>query len=139
MRDIQLVMERWGAWAADNREDVSWSSVAAGFKGLIPNKVKSRPQCCDDDAIIISNCMARLNKKNSEAHDLLFDYYVFGKTFMQLAHEHHCSDTHIGKRLQKAEGVIEGMLMMLDVPLEMDKYIQLEPVEINSPPLCSNF
>ncbi|HDX9251885.1 TPA: antitermination protein, partial [Escherichia coli] len=48
MRDIQMVLERWGAWAANNHEDVTWSSVAAGFKGLIPSKVKSRPQCCDD-------------------------------------------------------------------------------------------
>ncbi|MBD2816635.1 antitermination protein [Xenorhabdus sp. Flor] len=139
MRDIQLVMERWGAWAADNSDGVYWSSIAAGFKGLIPNKVKSRTQCCDDDAIIISSCMARLNRKNSEAHDLLFDYYVFGKTFMQLAYEHHCSDGHIGKKLQKAEGVIEGMLMMLDTPLEMDKYVQLEPMEIDSYQICSHF
>ncbi|MBD2824311.1 antiterminator Q family protein, partial [Xenorhabdus szentirmaii] len=130
---------RWGAWAADNREEVSWSSIAAGFKGLIPNKVKSRSQCCDDDALIISGCMARLNKKNSEAHDLLFDYYVFGKTFMQLANDYHCSDTYIGKRLQKAEGVIDGMLMMLDVPLEMDKYVQMESDDTNLHQLCSNF
>ncbi|OKO99358.1 antiterminator Q family protein [Xenorhabdus eapokensis] len=139
MRDIQLIMERWGAWVADNQEGVYWSSIAAGFKGLIPNKVKSRPQCCDDDAIIISGCMARLNKNNSEAHDLLFDYYVFGKTFMQLARDHHCSDGHIGKRLQKAEGVIEGMLMMLNIPLEMDKYVQKEPMNISAHQLCSNF
>lgn len=52
MRDIQMVLERWGAWAANNHEDVTWSSIAAGFKGLIPSKVKSRPQCCDDDAMI---------------------------------------------------------------------------------------
>lgn len=44
MRDIQMVLERWGAWAANNHEDVTWSSIAAGFKGLIPSKVKSRPQ-----------------------------------------------------------------------------------------------
>ncbi|ELN7013899.1 antitermination protein, partial [Escherichia coli] len=28
MRDIQQVLERWGAWAANNRENVTWSSVA---------------------------------------------------------------------------------------------------------------
>ena len=39
MRDIQMVLERWGAWVANNHEDVEWSSVAAGFKGLIPSKV----------------------------------------------------------------------------------------------------
>lgn len=66
MRDIQMVLERWGAWAANNHEDVTWSSIAAGFKGLIPSKVKSRPQCCDDDAMIICGCMARLKKNNSD-------------------------------------------------------------------------
>ncbi|EAX6962029.1 antitermination protein, partial [Salmonella enterica] len=49
MRDIQQVLERWGAWVADNREDVCWPPVAAGFSGIIPSKVKSRIQCCDDD------------------------------------------------------------------------------------------
>ncbi|EOB7509994.1 antiterminator Q family protein [Providencia stuartii] len=124
MRDIQQVLERWGAWGADNSESVYWPSVAAGFSGLIPNKVKSRPQCCEDDAMIISSCMAKLNQKDSEMHDLLFDYYVFGKTFMQLAYDRRCSDTHIGKKLQKAEGQIDGMLMMLDISLEMDKYVE---------------
>lgn len=124
MRDIQLVLERWGAWVADNNESVYWPSIATGFSGLIPSKVKSRPQCCEDDAMIISSCMAKLNQKNSEMHDLLFDYYVFGKTFMQLARERCCSDTHIGKQLQKAEGQIDGMLMWLDISLEMDKYVE---------------
>ncbi|EJQ6148827.1 MULTISPECIES: antiterminator Q family protein [Escherichia] len=123
-RDIQQVMERWGAWAANNHEDVSWASIAAGFKGLIPPKVKSRPQCSDDDAMIICGCMARLNRKNQDLHDLLVDYYVGGMTFMGLARKHGCSDTCIGKRLQKAEGVIDGMLMMLDIRLEMDRYVE---------------
>lgn len=126
MRDIQQVLERWGAWAANNREDVVWSSIAAGFKGLIPNKVKSRPQCSDDDAMVICGCMARLNKNNTDMNELLMDYYVFGMTFMSLARKHGCSDTHIGKKLQNAEGVVEGMLMALDVKLEMDRYVQRE-------------
>ncbi|EFZ5249725.1 antitermination protein [Shigella flexneri] len=124
MRDIQQVLERWGAWVANNHEDVTWSSIAAGFKGLIPSKVKSRPQCCDDDAMVICGCMARLNRNNNDLHDLLVDYYVFGMTFMTLARKHGGSDGYIGKKLQKAEGVVEGMLMMLGVRLEMDKYIE---------------
>ncbi len=106
--------------SCNNHEDVTWSSIAAGFKGLIPSKVKSRPQCCDDDAMIICGCMARLKKNNSDLHDLLVDYYVVGMTFMSLAGKHCCSDGYIGKRLQKAEGIIEGMLMALDIRLEMD-------------------
>ncbi|WP_411508798.1 antiterminator Q family protein [Escherichia coli] len=50
----------------------------------------------------------------------LVDYYVVGMTFMSLAGKHCCSDGYIGKRLQKAEGIIEGMLMALDIRLEMD-------------------
>ena len=128
MRDIQMVLERWGAWAANNHEDVSWSPIAAGFKGLIPEKVKSRPQCCDDDAMIICGCIARLYRNNRDLHELLVDYYVRGMTFMSLAQKHECSDGTIGKRLQKAEGVIEGMLMMLDVRLEMDRYVERDSV-----------
>ncbi|EGN4670539.1 antitermination protein [Escherichia coli] len=119
-RDIQMVLERWGAWAANNHEDVTWPSIAAGFKGLIPTKVKSRPQCSDDDAMIICGCMARLNKNNQYLHDLLVDYYVGGMTFMALTRKHRCSDGLIGKRLYKAEGIIEGMLMALNVRLDMD-------------------
>ncbi|EFO1585650.1 antitermination protein, partial [Escherichia coli] len=37
-----------------------------------------------------------------------------------LARKHHCSDGYIGKRLQKAEGIVEGMLMALGVRLEID-------------------
>ncbi|HBZ8587404.1 TPA: antitermination protein, partial [Salmonella enterica subsp. enterica] len=104
----------------NNHEDVVWSHIAAGFKGLIPSKVKFRPQCCDDDAMIICGCMARLNKNNSDLHDLLMDYYVMGMTFMMLARKHGCSDCRIGRLLQKAEGIIDGMLMMLDIRLEME-------------------
>ncbi len=38
MRDIQMVLERWGAWAANNHEDVTRSSIAAGFKGINSSK-----------------------------------------------------------------------------------------------------
>lgn len=128
VRDMHQVMGMWGAWAANNKEDVYWSSIAAGFSGLIPSKVKSRTQCCDDDAMVIVGCMATLNKKNPDAHDLLVDYYLFGKTFMALAKQNHCSDTHIGKQLQKAEGIVEGLLMALDVRLEMDKLTRKESI-----------
>ena len=128
MRDIQQVMERWGAWAADNSEDVYWPPIAAGFSGLIPSKVRTRLQCCDDDGLIISNLMAGMRSKSPVVHDLLFDYYVFGKTFMQLAREHHCSDGHIGKKLSNAEGVVDGLLMALEIRLEMDRDVQLFPL-----------
>lgn len=126
MRDIQLVLERWGAWTANGVDNVGYSPIAAGFKGLIPARVKSRESCCDSDGLIIEGCITRLKKNNLDLHDLLTDYYLLGFTFMALARKHNCSDGHIGKKLQKAEGVIEGMLMMLDVSLEMDKFVDRE-------------
>lgn len=119
-RDIQEVLQRWGAWTVDDPDSITWPHIAAGFKGLIPSKIKSRDSCTDGDGLIISECIAKLMKNNQDLHDLLFDYYVLGMTFITLAKKHGCSDTHIGKKLQKAEGVIEGMLLMLDITLEMD-------------------
>lgn len=33
MRDIQLVLERWGGWASGDNSGVDYSPIAAGFKG----------------------------------------------------------------------------------------------------------
>ena len=126
MRDIQLVLERWGAWAANNHENVSWSPIAAGFKGLIPSKVKFRPQCCDDDGLIISSVMAVLKKKEPYQYQLLEMYYVYGITLRALGAKMGISLNQVVIRLQKAEGFVEGCLAMLEVSLEMDCYMNHE-------------
>lgn len=123
MRDIQMVLERWGAWVANNHEDVEWSSVAAGFKGLIPSKVKSRPQCSDDDGLIISSAMTVLKKKEPYQYELLEMYYVYGVTLRVLGVKLGISLNQVVIRLQKAEGFIDGCLAMLGVSLEIDYYI----------------
>lgn len=125
MRDIQLVLERWGNWS--HTADNGFAATAAGFSRLLPPSQSSLPTCTDKDALIIDGCMARLKNNNVDMYDLLVDYYRDRHTFMSLARKYHCSDTHIGKRLQKAEGVVEGMLMMLDVNMDMDKFVQREP------------
>ncbi len=123
MRDIQMVLERWGAWVANNHEDVTWSSIAAGFKGLIPSKVKSRPQCSDDDGLIISSAMTVLKKKEPYQYELLEMYYVYGVTLRVLGVKLGISLNQVVIRLQKAEGFIDGCLAMLGVSLEIDCYI----------------
>ena len=123
MRDIQMVLERWGAWVANNHQDVEWSSVAAGFKGLIPSKVKSRPQCSDDDGLIISSAMTVLKKKEPYQYELLEMYYVYGVTLRALGVKLGISLNQVVIRLQKAEGFIDGCLAMLGVSLEIDCYI----------------
>ncbi|UJY48597.1 antitermination protein [Escherichia coli] len=123
MRDIQMVLEHWGAWVANNHEDVTWSSIAAGFKGLIPSKVKSRPQCSDDDGLIISSAMTVLKKKEPYQYELLEMYYVYGVTLRALGVKLGISLNQVVIRLQKAEGFIDGCLAMLGVSLEIDCYI----------------
>ena len=123
MRDIQMVLERWGAWVANNHEDVELSSVAAGFKGLIPSKVKSRPQCSDDDGLIISSAMTVLKKKEPYQYELLEMYYVYGVTLRVLGVKLGISLNQVVIRLQKAEGFIDGCLAMLGESLEIDCYI----------------
>nr|WP_072158438.1 antiterminator Q family protein [Salmonella enterica] len=51
-----------------------WSSFAAGIKGPIPNKVKSRPQCSDEGSMVVCACIARLNKNNTGMNEFLMDY-----------------------------------------------------------------
>ncbi|SQN51663.1 antitermination protein Q from phage origin [Escherichia coli] len=47
MRDIQMVLDRWGAWAASDSSGVDYSPIAAGFKGLLPYTSKTRQACSD--------------------------------------------------------------------------------------------
>lgn len=65
MRDIQIILERWGAWAASDSSGVDYSPIAAGFKGLLPYTSKARQACSDNDALIIESCLEQLKKKKT--------------------------------------------------------------------------
>ena len=77
MRDIQMVLERWGAWAASDSSGVDYSPIAAGFKGLLPYTSKTRQACSDSDALIIEGCLARLKQKKPDEHSLLVAHYLY--------------------------------------------------------------
>lgn len=51
-----------------------WSSLAAGFKGLIPNKAKSSPQCSYEGTMVVCACIARRNKNNIDMNEFFMDY-----------------------------------------------------------------
>ncbi|WP_140187797.1 antiterminator Q family protein [Providencia stuartii] len=121
MRDIQLILSRWGAWAFDGNSNIDYSSIAAGFKGLIPSTKKSRESCCDDDGIAIDSAVNKLKKNNSYLFQLVIMYYVKNYTLRVVAHRLGISHNEVSKRLQYAEGYIEGCLSMLEITLEMEK------------------
>jgi hypothetical protein len=128
MRDIQTVMEWWGAWAANNQDGLDYSSIAAGFKGLLPATRRSRSSCCDSAGLIINTVMAMLKNNDPYLHQLIIGYYVIHLPVRSLGYKLGISHTLVLKRLQVAEGFIDGCLAMADVTLEMDRYCQKENI-----------
>jgi len=120
MRDIRLVLEQWGGWAAYDCSGVDYSPIAAGFKGLLPQTSKSRISCTDDDALIIEGCLAQLKKRKPYEHSLLVAHYVYGISKRKLAKARKKDEKLIRIEIQMAEGFVEGCLSMLDVKLDLD-------------------
>ncbi|HAD5969491.1 TPA_asm: antitermination protein [Salmonella enterica subsp. enterica serovar Typhimurium] len=139
MRDIQQVLERWGAWVASEGEGrkVYYAPVAGGFRGLLPASRRSRTSCSDGDGLIISSAMSTLKKKDSYLYTLLEWYYVYGMSLRTIAGKLGISHNHASVRLQTAEGFIDGCLAALGVTLEMDRYVQREPVTASGEKLAA--
>lgn len=131
MRDIQLVLERWGEWAKDN-SNVGWSPVAAGFKGLLPDNSKNKSSCCDDDGIFVDSAVGKL--KQVGRHDelnLIFLHYVFDLNKYEIARRFKCSEGKIRSKLLIAETFIDGCLIMAGIKLEMDDWTHKSETQIN--------
>ncbi|MCT6518216.1 antiterminator Q family protein [Proteus vulgaris] len=112
MEDISKILEEWGSWVANDQNAFSQLN---NNKDFIPERIKLRKKRTHFNVKIINELMVRLMVHNKEDYQLLINYYVFGKTFAQLAKYDQCSDTYIGKKLKKAEGIIEGMLILSSV------------------------
>lgn len=119
MRDISLVLERWGAWASMDSSGVDYSHIAAGFKGLLPLNGKTRLCCTDNDALIIEGCMAKLRDKKPYEHSLLVAHYLYGISKRKIAKANKKNERLIRIEIQMAEGFIDGCLSMLPIELEM--------------------
>ncbi|QEZ91908.1 antiterminator Q family protein [Proteus sp. CD3] len=121
MRDIQQVLERWGAWASDVQSGVDYSHIAAGFKGILPYQSSSRISCCDDDGLIIDSAIARLKqlRKEEEVNALIL-HYIYQHPKRSIARRWKISESRVRQIIQVAEGFVEGGLAMLEICLEMD-------------------
>lgn len=120
MRDIQMLLERWGGWAASDSAGVDYSPIAAGFKGLLPQTNKSRLSCTDNDALIIEGCLARLKNRKPYEHSLIVAHYLYGVSKRKMARVRKKDEKLIRIEIQMAEGFIDGCLSMLDITLDMD-------------------
>ncbi|MDU7381960.1 MAG: antiterminator Q family protein [Enterobacteriaceae bacterium] len=120
MRDIQKVLELWGAWAASDSCGVDYSPIAAGFKGLLPQASKTRPMCSDGDGLTIEGCMARLKQKRPYDYHVLVGHYVYRVSKRKIAKNRKKSEKQIRIEMMLAEGFIEGCLSMLNIRLECE-------------------
>ncbi|HHZ8355297.1 TPA: antiterminator Q family protein [Morganella morganii] len=120
MRDIQTVLEQWGAWAADENSGVDYSHIAAGFKGLIPSSKRSKEQCSDSDGLKIDMAITQMKDTNSYYFQLIIMYYLKGYTLRAMGGKMGISHNEVAKRLQAAEGYIDGWLASSGVRLESD-------------------
>jgi hypothetical protein len=122
MRDIQLVLERWGQWAMDN-SGVDYSPIAAGFKGLLADTSKSKPSCCDNDGLIIDSAVGRLKKVRDEKElGVIMLHYLHGVSKSAIARRWKISEGSVRQKLLLAESFIEGCLAMTGASLEMDDW-----------------
>lgn len=85
-RNIQLVLERWGVWAKDN-SGIDYSSIAAGFKGLLPYTTSSRLSCCDDDGLAVDGCVSRLKSHRYDEWELVIRHYVYNQSKRAIARQ----------------------------------------------------
>lgn len=119
MRNIQLILERWGAWSR-HRYETDYSPIAAGFKGLLPENA-SAASCSDSDAMIVDSCVGRLKQKRPDEYELIQNHYIKDIPKRQLAKKFRCDEKIIRIKLLLAEGFIEGCLSMLEVKLESEE------------------
>jgi len=115
MREIQLMLEKWGAWAANDNINLNWSHIAAGFKGLILDKSKSTIQCSDEEGLLIDKSIAKLFEFNQEGVYIIIQHYMMGFSLRAIAKKNKCSDGSIRMKLIAAEGFIYGCLKTFEI------------------------
>lgn len=128
MRDIQMVLERWGAWAAGGSANIGYPRIAAGLSRLLPASRLGKPSCCDDDGMYINEAMIRLRKHDEYLCSLLEWHYIDNMTLRAMATKLGISHNHVSVRLQAAESFIQGSLCTLEIKLEMDKECRRENI-----------
>lgn len=130
MRDIQLVLERWGTWATSEGTRVDWSPVAAGFKGLLPVTGKSRDSCCDNDGMIVDTAVGMLRHAGREDElNLVMLHYMYNVSKSTIARWNKCSEGKIRNKLMIAETFIDACIIMTGARLEMDDWTHKSEIE----------
>ncbi|KLU14011.1 antiterminator Q family protein [Xenorhabdus griffiniae] len=129
MRNIQQVLVRWGGWSS-NLTNVGWSSVAAGFSGLLPANGDTRLTCSDEDGLIIDLCVARLQAiGQGEELEYIQQHYIHGRSKREIARQYETNEREVRHRIQCGERFVAGCLDTLGIQLDMDLMVKNQPIE----------
>jgi len=120
MRDISNILELWASWARSGNNGIDYPSIAAGFKGLLPQTSKFCLNCCDDDGLLIDSCIAQLKKRRPEEYDLLLQYYCYNISKRKIAKKIKCDERLVRIKIKMAEGFIDGCLSAMNIKLECE-------------------
>ncbi|MFZ4214803.1 antiterminator Q family protein [Pantoea endophytica] len=131
MRDIQLILERWGVWVSCGESNLGYPRIAAGFSRLLPARRRHLASCSDNDGLFINEAMIRLSKYDEYLCTLIEWHYIKHMTLREMASKLGISHNHVSVRIQTAEGWIDGCLHALNIRLEMDQQCSNEPKEKN--------
>ncbi|HBO24899.1 MAG TPA: antitermination protein Q [Providencia sp.] len=120
-RDIQKILLHWGGWVVRGRTGLGYSSVAAGFKGLVSRTSITKLSCCDEDGLIIDGCIAKLRNVQMEQEcDFIECYYAKGMSKRSIGRKYKLNESEVRKRMAIAESFILGCLTAVDEPLELN-------------------
>ncbi|PHM33562.1 antiterminator Q family protein [Xenorhabdus innexi] len=129
MRDMRMILNQWGAWVCVGKSPLDWPSVAAGFKGLLPRNRRIRSPCCDDDGRVLDAAVLRLKQHDPYLFQLIVLHYIKGIALRSMSEPLGISHNEVTKRIQVAEGFIEGVLAVSGAALEIHKGVQKEGVK----------
>ena len=125
-RDIQQILTLWGGWSyGEHCGSIGWSSIAAGFKGLVADSSKARPSCGDEDGLVIDLCVAKLGLVGMERErSYIEDYYIKGQSKRAIGRKYKVREGEIRERMQVGESFVLGCLETLNIQLDIDIFCQ---------------
>ncbi len=130
MRDIQLVLDRWGSWANAEGDSVGWPFIGAGFKGLLPPTGKSFDLCTDGDGLIVDAAVGMLKKvKREEEYDLIMAHYRYKVSKSAIARKLKWSEGQVRNKLMIAETFVDACIAMTGARLELDEWLQKKVIK----------
>lgn len=124
-RDMQLVLERWGRWAAKEEycSMVDWPSMS-----VMPQRVTAdgKSGCTDEDGAAIDTCIAHMSMVCPHSNLLILGLrFIGGHTTRFIAEMMETPRAQVRESLKASEAFLEGCLVMQGIRLDMDYEVAL--------------